>query len=81
MVPQDDHDKQDCETAAAKRWLVAMGDRLRDQNVTLLGDDLYSRQPLCEAILAEGLHFLLVCKPSPHPTLYEWVEGLARSGG
>ncbi|MHB1671244.1 MAG: ISNCY family transposase [Acidiferrobacter sp.] len=81
IVPQDGHDKQDCETAAAKRWLAATGDRLRDQHVTLLGDDLYSRQPLCEAVLAEGLHFLFVCKPSSHPTLYEWVESLTRSGG
>ena len=81
IVPQDSHDKQDCETAAAKRWLTTAAGRYRDQNVTLLGDDLYSRQPLCEQILAAGLHFLLVCKPSSHPTLYEEVEGLARVGG
>ncbi len=81
IVPQDGHDKQDCETAAAKRWLTTTAGRYRDQNVTLLGDDLYSRQPLCEAVLAAGLHFLLVCKPSSHPTLYEEVEGLARVGG
>ncbi|MHB8565458.1 MAG: ISNCY family transposase [Acidiferrobacteraceae bacterium] len=80
IVPQDGHDKQDCETAAAKRWLAATAGRYRDQNVTLLGDDLYSRQPLCEAVLAEGLHFLFVCKSSSHSTLYEWVESLARSG-
>ncbi len=80
IVPQDGHDKQDCETAAAKRWLAATGDRLRDRRVTLLGDDLTSRQPLCEAVLTEGLHFLFVCKPSSHLTLYEWVESLTRSG-
>jgi len=81
IVPQDGHDKQDCETAAAKRWLTTTASRYRDQNVTLLGDDLYSRQPLCEAVLAAGLHFLFVCKPSSHLTLYEEVEGLARAGG
>lgn len=81
IVPQDGHDKQDCETAAASRWLAASAGRYRDQHVTVLGDDLYSRQPLCEQILAAGLHFLLVCKPSSHPTLYEEVEGLARVGG
>ncbi len=80
IVPQDGHDKQDCETAAAKRWLTTAA-HYRDQHVTVLGDDLYSRQPLCEQILAAGLDFLLVCKPSSHPTLYEWVESLARSGG
>ncbi|EQD26528.1 transposase, partial [mine drainage metagenome] len=81
IVPQDGHDKQDGETAAAQRWLAATGDRYRDQNVTLSGDDLYSRQPLCAAVLAAGLNFLLVCKPSSHPTLYEEVESLTRAGG
>jgi len=81
IVPQDGHDKQDCETAAAGRWLAATADRYRDQYVTVLGDDLTSRQPLCEAVLAKGLHFLFVCKPSSHLTLYEEVLGLARSGG
>ena len=81
IVPQDGHDKQDGETAAAKRWLMTTAAHYRDQHVTVLGDDLYSRQPLCEQILAAGLNFLLVCKPASHPTLYEWVEGLTRSGG
>ena len=44
--------------------------------ITILGDDLYCKQPLCEAILAQGMSFILVCKPDSHTTLYEWVEGL-----
>ena len=74
---QDGHTKQDCETAAAKRWLHHYGDHYRRRRVTILGDDLYSHQPICEAILAQGMHFILVCKPSSHRTLYEWLEGLA----
>lgn len=81
ITPQDGHDKQDCENAAAKRWLAQHGASLRALGTTVLGDDLYSRQPLCEAVLAEGLNFLFVCKPDSHPTLYEWVEGLERTGG
>ena len=81
IVPQDGHDKQDCETAAAKRWIATYAPRYRERNVTLLGDDLYSRQPLCEQMLDAGLNFILVCKPSSHPTLYEWLSGLERSGG
>ena len=80
VVPQDGHDKQDCETAAAKRWLAAWGRYYRPWGVTLLGDDLYSRQPLCEAARAEGFDFLFVCKPASHATLTEWVEGCARAG-
>ena len=81
IVPQDGHAKQDCEQAAARRWIATYAGRYRERNVTLLGDDLYSRQPLCEQILAAGLNFIFVCKPSSHPTLYEWLESVERSGG
>ena len=81
IVPQDGHDKQDCETAAAKRWIATYAARYRERNVTLLGDDLYSRQPLCQPILDAGLNFIFVCKPSSHPTLYEWLHSVERSGG
>lgn len=81
IVPQDGHDKQDRESAAAKRWIAAYGPRYQGRNVTLLGDDLYSRQPLCEQALGMGLNFIFVCKPTSHATLYEWLEGLERSGG
>ena len=33
IVPQDGHDKQDCENAAAKRWLAQQGPRLSALNV------------------------------------------------
>jgi hypothetical protein len=74
--PQDGATKQDCETTAAKRWLQQHGTECKRLRVTILGDDLYCHQPMCEAILAQGLHFILVCKPSSHGTLYEWLEGL-----
>lgn len=77
MTPQDGHDKQDSEHAAIKRWLKQHAHKYRDLGVTFLGDDLYSCQPICEAMLQEGCHFLLVCKPDSHKTLYEWVEELA----
>lgn len=80
ISPQDGHDKQDCENAAAKRWIRRYGARYRRLGVTLLGDDLYSCQPLCELLLEQGLNFLLVCKPDSHKTLYEWVEGLETTG-
>ena len=37
-----------------------------------LGDDLFSRQPICEAVLAEGSHFLFVCKPDSHLAIEEF---------
>lgn len=80
LTPQDGHEKQDCENAAAKRWLGQFGPRYRPLGITILGDDLYGKQPVCEAIRAQGLNFILVCKPDSHPTLYEWVAGLAATG-
>ena len=80
ITPQDGHKKQDCENAAAKRWLSAYGARYAALGVTVLGDDLYCKQPLCEAFIHEGLNFILVCKPDSHKTLYEWVAGLAATG-
>jgi hypothetical protein len=40
IVPQDGHEKQDCERAAAKRWLARHSPRFPAQTVTYLGDDL-----------------------------------------
>lgn len=80
LLPQDGTDKQDSELAASKRWLLRQGAWLREQGAVILGDDLFSHQPFCEAVLAEKLDFILVCKPSSHATLYSWVEGIARGG-
>jgi len=80
VTPQDGHEKQDCENAATKRWMSVRGARYAALGVTVLGDDLYCKQPLCEAFIREGLNFILVCKPDSHKTLYEWVAGLAATG-
>jgi hypothetical protein len=76
ITPQDGHEKQDCENAAAKRWLGTYGGTLKSLGVTVTGDDLYSRQPLCQAILDEGLDFILVCKDESHKTLYDYLDFL-----
>jgi hypothetical protein len=70
IVPQDGHDKQDCENAAAKRWLRQYAKYYRPYGITLLGDDLYSNHPMCEVLVEEQVPFILVCKPDSHPTLY-----------
>jgi hypothetical protein len=79
IVPQDGHNKQDCENAAAKRWLVSHAPDYQSYGVTVLGDDLYSHQPMCEAVKAAGFHFIFTCKPDSHKTLYEFVDGLKRT--
>lgn len=80
VTPQDGHDKQDCELAAAGRWLKQWGAHYVARGMTTLGDDLYCHQPFCKLVLALNAHFLFVCKPDSHTTLYEWVEDLSRNG-
>ncbi|WP_205879162.1 hypothetical protein [Leptolyngbya sp. BC1307] len=58
ITPQDGHSKQDCEQAAAKRWIGSAPAIFEQQAVTLLGDDLFSRQPMCEAALAESFNYI-----------------------
>jgi hypothetical protein len=76
IVPQDGAEKQDCENAAAKRWLAAHGAHYVRLNPIYLGDDLFSRQPLCEDVLAANGHFIFVCKPSSHPLIQEYITGV-----
>jgi hypothetical protein len=56
------------------------GDFYAKQGVTILGDDLFSRQPFIEALSDKKLHFILVCKPDSHVALYEMVAFLAANG-
>jgi hypothetical protein len=76
ITPQDGHDKQDSEHAAVKRWLLNHAGQYQAEGVTFLGDDLYSCQPICQAILDAKCHYLLTCKPDSHQTLYECVNAL-----
>jgi hypothetical protein len=45
-----------------------------------LGDDLYSKQPLCETVLASGCDFIFVCHREAHPALYAVVDAVAELG-
>jgi len=76
ITPQDGHKKQDCENTAAKRWFNQFAPFYKAFGITILGDDLYCKQSICQLILQHGLDFILVCKPDSHKTLYQWVEEL-----
>ena len=41
-----------------------------------LGDDLYSRQPLCQTLIERDADFLLVAKSASHTTSYDYLSGL-----
>ena len=80
VTPQDGSAKQDCELNAAQRWLQRHGARWAEFGAVVLGDDLYCHEPFCRALRAQGLDFVLVCKPDSHATTYEWLQMLERSG-
>ena len=77
ISPQDGHAKQDCEQEAAKRWVRRQAPLLPLPKVTVLGDDLFCHQPLCDLLIEHGWNFILVCKPDSHVTLYEWIDFIA----
>lgn len=77
IVPQDGAEKQDCERAAVKRWLARHGSALARFRPVFLGDDLYACQPVALEIQAAGGNFILTCKPASHPTLTEYLTGVA----
>ena len=52
----------------------SLGEEYKWLKVTLLGDDLYCKQPFCEAVLKQGMSFLFSCKPDSHRWLSETVE-------
>lgn len=81
ILPQDGTAKQDCEQQAVKRWVRRNAKRFQPHQVTLLADDLHSRQPFCEVLHEHQMHFILTCKPDSHPTLYEEVALLNKIEG
>lgn len=79
IVPQDGHDKQDCERAAMYRLLKRFRAKHKTVQGTLLVDALHANQPAFVLLKELRLHWLAACKPGSQKTLYEWVD-TARTG-
>jgi hypothetical protein len=75
IVKPDGAEKQDCERNAAKRWLAAHRERMKDLRPVYLGDDLFACHPICEAALSSGGDFLFTAKPESHIALYDFMNG------
>ena len=80
ITPQDGSAKQDCELNAAKRW-IERNSSLSARKVIITGDDLFSRDPFCKLLLELGFRFILICKPSSHRTLYQYLAELEKKDG
>jgi hypothetical protein len=75
IVKPDGAAKQDCERNAAKRWLAAHGELIKELRPVYLGDDLFACQPIAEAALSSGGDFLFTAKPESHKALYDFMNG------
>jgi hypothetical protein len=60
---------QDCELTAAKRLLARLRREHPQMAQIVIGDDLYSHGPFVEQLQQQRQHYVLVAKPSSHPTL------------
>ena len=65
--------KQDCEVNATKRWLNRF-EALSGFKIIVMGDDLYSSEPMIKAILEKLHSYIFICKEDSHKVLYEYVN-------
>jgi hypothetical protein len=77
----DGQDKQDCEVNAAKRLMPRLRQEHPQLPLIIGGDDLYCHEPFIAQLRELRLHHVLVCKPTSHVELYEWVEDSERLNG
>lgn len=80
IMPQDGKEKQDCERNAAKRWVKSSGHQFPLDSVTILADALHCTHPFCQLLLEHGFNFILVCKPTANPGLFEEIDLLDKGG-
>jgi len=59
-----------------RQWLAAHARHYVALGAVYLGDDLFFRQPLCQAVLNADGHFIFVCKPSSHRLIQDYPTGI-----
>lgn len=73
---------QDCELTASKRLIARVRREHPQMAQIVIGDDLYAHGPFVEQLQQQRQHYVLVAKPSSHPTLVAAVaaaKGTAQS--
>src|SRR5712691_6870873 len=72
---------QDCELTAGKRLIARVRREHPQMALIVIGDDLYSHVPFVTQLQQLRLHYVLVAKPSSHPTLMAAVAAAETQGG
>lgn len=66
--------KQDCEINAAKRLVTAVRKDHPQLGIVLLGDGLFSHNPMIEVVRALRMDFIFTAKPDDHKYMMEWIN-------
>ena len=74
IVNADGSVKQDCEMNASKRFVGNVRKEFPQLGLLIGGDQLFSKQPIFEVILAKRMHYLFVAKPADHKYMMEWTD-------
>ena len=74
IVNTDSTDKQDSEHKAAKRLLVKLRNKLPKLKIIILGDDLYSHEPMIELLKKLKMSFILTAKFTSHKEMREFLD-------
>lgn len=69
----DGTEKQDCEFNATKRFIKKLKADHPRLGIIIVGDGLFSKGPMIQEVLLEGMHYLFVAKPNDHKYMMEWV--------
>ena len=81
LMPEEIHNtdgqlKQDCEMNAAKRLIPKLRQEHPKLGLIIGGDALFSKQPIIEDVLANGMHYLFVAKPDDHEYMMLYIGTL-----
>ena len=70
----DGRKKQDCEINAAKRFIPSLRKAHSQLQIILLGDGLFSKNPMIETVLDNHMDFIFGAKPDDHKYMMEWID-------
>jgi hypothetical protein len=73
IANSDGDKKQDCEINAAKRFIKKLKQDHPKLGFIIVGDGLFSKTPMINAVVSEGMHYLFVAKPKDHTYMMEWL--------
>jgi hypothetical protein len=71
---EDGKTKQDCEITAGKRFLERSRTAHPQLGIIVVGDGLFSKQPMIEAVLRQRMSFIFVAKPADHQAMMAYLD-------